>query len=200
MAGPDNWVDVGSAEELALTPLRSLKANTVDIALSFCDGTWGALSNACNHVGGPLGDGRLDAEYIVCPWHGWKFQRCTGFGEPGFEADRVPAFPVRVEGGRVLVNIAAPTRRQKSPHPPHPLERDIKRPGESPTPMDPVAPAFRAGSVIKVARSKWCGQQRMGEAANLRSIISPWMEPSESPALPNHAANSAKASVNPAGP
>jgi nitrite reductase/ring-hydroxylating ferredoxin subunit len=98
MAGPDNWVDVGSAEELARAPLRSLKANNIDIALSFRDGTWGALSNACNHVGGPLGDGRLDQDYIICPWHGWKFQRCTGFGEPGFEADRVPAFPVRVEG------------------------------------------------------------------------------------------------------
>src|SRR5215813_12704250 len=71
---------------------------------------------------------------------------------------------------------------------------------EEPAPTYPVASAFRAGSVVKVARSKWCGQQRTGEAANLRPIICLWMEPSESPALPNHAASSANVSVKPAGP
>ena len=78
-------------------------------------------------VGGPLGNGHLDQDYIVCPWHGWKFHRYTGLGEPGFEADQVPAFPVRVERGRVLVNVEAPTRRRKSPHPPHPLEAAEQR-------------------------------------------------------------------------
>ena len=58
--------------------------------MSFKDGTFGVVSNVCNHVGGPLGEGRLDGDYIVCPWHNWKFHRCSGVGEPGFEADRVP--------------------------------------------------------------------------------------------------------------
>jgi multimeric flavodoxin WrbA/nitrite reductase/ring-hydroxylating ferredoxin subunit len=127
MAGQDEWVDVGAAGELAQKPLCRLNIRAIDIALSCRDGTFGAVSNACNHVGGPLGDGRLDGDYIVCPWHAWKFHRVSGEGEPGFEQDRVPAFPVRVEGGRVQINVAAPTRRHKSPHPPHPLERDIKR-------------------------------------------------------------------------
>jgi nitrite reductase/ring-hydroxylating ferredoxin subunit len=101
ISGTEDRVDVGAADELVRSPLRSAKAKAVDIALSVRDGTWGALSNACNHVGGPLGDGRLDQDYVVCPWHGWKFHRCTGVGEPGFEADQVPAFPVRIEGGHV---------------------------------------------------------------------------------------------------
>ena len=122
MAQGESWVDIGSAQELAQAPLRSGKAGNIPIAISYQDGQFGVVSNACNHVGGPLGDGRLDHDYITCPWHGWKFHRCTGRGEPGFEEDRVPAFPVRVEGGRVLVNVAAPTRRHKSPHPPHPLD------------------------------------------------------------------------------
>ncbi len=116
MAGPDNWVDIGSAEELALTPLQSVKANTVEIALSFRDGTWGALSNACNHVGGPLGDGRLDGDYIVCPWHNWKFHRCTGLGEPGFEAGSRAGLPGEGRGrpraGRYRVADASARRRR----------------------------------------------------------------------------------------
>ena len=54
MAGTEDWVDIGATDELARLPLRSAKAKAVDIALSVRDGTWGALSNACNHVGGPL--------------------------------------------------------------------------------------------------------------------------------------------------
>jgi multimeric flavodoxin WrbA len=100
-------------------------------------------------VGGPLGEGRLDGDYIVCPWHGWKFHRATGVGEPGFEADRVPAFPIKVEGGRLLVDVAAPTRRTKAPHEAHPLAREVVRAagplrlaGISTTVMDGGNPRF----------------------------------------------------------
>jgi multimeric flavodoxin WrbA/nitrite reductase/ring-hydroxylating ferredoxin subunit len=149
MERPENWIDVGTAAELSLTPLRQLRAGTVDIALSFRDGTFGAVSNACNHVGGPLGKGRLDGDYIVCPWHAWKFHRTRGVGEPGFEDDCVPAFAVKVEDGRVLVNIGNPTRRHKLPHEPHPLERKVVRAagplrvaGISTTVMEKANPRF----------------------------------------------------------
>ena len=113
-----------------------------------------AVSNVCNHFGGPLGEGRLDGDYITCPWHGWKFHRRTGVGEPGFEEDRVPTFPVKVESGRVLVNVAAPSRRTKAPHKPHPLSRQPERApgpprlaGISTTVMDKANPRF-SGSKI----------------------------------------------------
>ena len=98
-----------------------------DLAVSFKDGQFGVVSNACNHVGGPLGEGRLDGDYIICPWHNWKFHRCTGKGEPGFEEDAVPAYAVKVENGRVLVDMASATRRTRKPHAPHPLSRKIER-------------------------------------------------------------------------
>ena len=111
MTDKEEWIDIGSAEEVASAPLKSCVAATTALAISFKDGQFGAVSNICNHVGGPLGEGRLDGDYIVCPWHGWKFHRRTGVGEPGFEQDRVPAFPVKVESGRVLISVAAPSRR-----------------------------------------------------------------------------------------
>jgi multimeric flavodoxin WrbA len=100
-------------------------------------------------VGGPLGEGRLDGDYIICPWHGWKFHRASGRGEPGFEEDCVPAYPVKVENGRVLVDLAGATRRLKKPHDPHPLAREVKRApgplrvaGISTTAMDMANPRF----------------------------------------------------------
>jgi nitrite reductase/ring-hydroxylating ferredoxin subunit/multimeric flavodoxin WrbA len=144
-----DWNDVGSADELSKSPLRRLTIKGREFALSFKDGQFGVVSNSCNHVGGPLGDGRLDGDYVTCPWHHWKFHRCTGIGEPGFEDDTVPAYQVRVEGGRVLVDMASATKRKRKPHVPHPLARRIERApgpirlaGISTSPMDEANPRF----------------------------------------------------------
>lgn len=150
MAREPEWTDIGAAEDLNQKSLQPVRAKTAQIAVSFRDGEFGAVSNACNHVGGPLGEGRIDANgYIQCPWHGWKFHCRTGLGEPGFEDDKVPAFPVKVEKGRVLVDIANPTKRNKKPHEPHPLARDpVRSPGPlrlagiSTTVMDRGNPRF----------------------------------------------------------
>jgi nitrite reductase/ring-hydroxylating ferredoxin subunit/multimeric flavodoxin WrbA len=130
MAEPQ-WVDVGSVEELSGKSPQTVVAGRTRIAIGYRDGRFGAISAVCNHAGGPLGEGRCDGDYVVCPWHGWKFHFATGEGEPGFEEDRVPSHAVRVEAGRVLVDAVARTTRNKKPHEPHPLAR---RPERAPGP------------------------------------------------------------------
>jgi nitrite reductase/ring-hydroxylating ferredoxin subunit/multimeric flavodoxin WrbA len=150
-----SWVDVGAAEELAARPLQSVSAGRVQLALVPRDGGFSALSGVCNHAGGPLGDGTLDGDYVVCPWHHWKFHARTGEGEPGFEEDRVPSFPVKVEGGRVLVDVESGTKRQRKPHAPHPLARKIERApgpvrlaGISTTNMDVEYPRYSTSDAL----------------------------------------------------
>jgi nitrite reductase/ring-hydroxylating ferredoxin subunit len=65
----ENWIDIGSADELSATPLKRVTAMNRELAVSYKDAKFGVLSNTCNHAGGPLGKGRLDGEYIICPWH-----------------------------------------------------------------------------------------------------------------------------------
>lgn len=155
MAGEHNWVDVGAADELAKAPLKRVTAAGRPLAVSFRDGRFGAVANACNHVGGPLGDGRLDGDYIVCPWHNWKFHRCTGLGEPGFEEDAVPSYPIKVENARVLVDLAAGTRRTRKPHDPHPLARKVERaPG-------PLRLAGIATSAMDAANPRFSGSDHL---------------------------------------
>jgi nitrite reductase/ring-hydroxylating ferredoxin subunit/multimeric flavodoxin WrbA len=128
----DEWTDVGAADELCRRPLQQVMVGgRTRVALSWVDGRFAAVSGVCNHVGGPLGEGRLEGEYIVCPWHYWRFHHRTGAGEPGFEADRVPAHEVKVEAGRVLVSTRPTTTRSKKPHAPHPLARPVER-GDGP--------------------------------------------------------------------
>lgn len=150
MASEETWVDIGAAETLSALPLQRLQVRNIVLAVSFKDGQFGVVSNTCNHAGGPLGDGQLDeGGYITCPWHGWKFHRCSGLGEPGFEEDRIPSFPVKTENGRVLVDLAHASKRHAKPHAPHPLERKVERQpgpprlaGISTTAMDAANPRF----------------------------------------------------------
>ena len=128
MAGPQDWFDLGDVKELAARPLQMVPARRVKLAPSFRDGEFSAISGVCNHVGGPLGEGKLDGDYIECPWHFWKFHHRTGLGEPGFEEDAVPAYSLKEEGGRLLVDLASATPRTRKPHAPHPLAPKVERP------------------------------------------------------------------------
>lgn len=123
----DQWHEVGAAEELCQRPLQQIVVGRSKIALSCRAGEFSAISGVCNHVGGPLGEGRLDGEYVVCPWHNWKFHCRTGLGEPGYEDDAVPRHDVKVEAGRVWVNLAPASARTRKPHQPHPLARPVER-------------------------------------------------------------------------
>jgi multimeric flavodoxin WrbA/nitrite reductase/ring-hydroxylating ferredoxin subunit len=153
----EQWIDVGAADELAKATLREVALGKKSVALSFQGGRFGAISNVCNHVGGPLGAGKLDGEYVVCPWHYYKFHRLTGEGEPGYEADCVPKHDVKVENGRVLVNAEPATKRNKLPHDPHPLTREPEKHdgpprvlGISTTNMDPGHPRTSTSELLLV--------------------------------------------------
>jgi multimeric flavodoxin WrbA/nitrite reductase/ring-hydroxylating ferredoxin subunit len=149
------WHDLGDAAELARTPLQQLLVGRTRVALSCVEGRFGVINGSCNHVGGPLGLGTLDGDYVVCPWHHWKFHRVTGEGEPGYEADRVPRFECRVEGGRLLVRDAPASTRNRLPHAKHPLERELQRApgplrvwGLSTTIMDNAHPRYSTSEAL----------------------------------------------------
>jgi nitrite reductase/ring-hydroxylating ferredoxin subunit/multimeric flavodoxin WrbA len=119
----EEWHDAGSIAELSKQPLQQIVVHNVRIALSYKDGVFGAVHGACNHAGGPLGQGHLEGDYVVCPWHQWRFHRIEGQGERGFEEDVVPAYHVRTKNGRVEVSTTPHKKRSKKHHEPHPLAR-----------------------------------------------------------------------------
>ncbi len=123
----ETWIDAGALTDFPPGTLREVSAGRLRFAVSNHDGRFGAISGACNHVGGPLGQGRLEGDYVVCPWHYWKFNRLDGRGEPGFEEDCVPSHAVRIEDGRVWIAREAATPRRRKPHAPHPLARPPQR-------------------------------------------------------------------------
>ena len=93
-----NWRRLGSAADLQKRDLQQLEVGRTLIALSYRNGEFGAVSGRCNHAGGPLGQGLLKDDYIVCPWHSWMFHRLTGKAQPGIPA-AVPQHALLIRNG-----------------------------------------------------------------------------------------------------
>lgn len=98
-------VAVAKASELAPGQMKIVEAGGERIALCNVGGTLYAVQDLCTHDDGPLGEGTLRGGVVECPRHGAQFDVKTG------AAVRMPAvapvriFPVRVEGGSVVVEV-----------------------------------------------------------------------------------------------
>jgi multimeric flavodoxin WrbA len=76
-------------------------------------------------------------------------------GEPGFEGDKLPCYTLRESDGHLYVNLEPFSRRQRQPHPPHPLERSLVRDpgpirvlGISTTAMDIANPRYSTSDAL----------------------------------------------------
>ncbi|MFF2253463.1 Rieske 2Fe-2S domain-containing protein [Streptomyces sp. NPDC058142] len=101
------WTDV--AAESALSdgePLR-VTADGAPVLLVRHDGALYALSATCTHAGGPLDEGKVDADGCIrCPWHGSVFRLEDGSVRRGPAAVGEPRWEAMTDGGRVYVRSA----------------------------------------------------------------------------------------------
>lgn len=68
-----------------------------------------ATDAQCPHRGGPLADGMLGMDSVVCPLHGWRFTLPAGVAEVG-DCDLV-THPARVDGrGWIVIELDAGPR------------------------------------------------------------------------------------------
>ena len=68
------------------------------------DGRFYACGPICPHENGPLAEGWLEGEAVVCPWHGFDFDLRTGRCLVDEEL-AIPVYPVRLSGGSIEVEI-----------------------------------------------------------------------------------------------
>lgn len=91
--------------DLAEGGCKGVEVNGRKLALFKVSGKIYATQDECNHRGGPLSEGSLQAEVITCPWHGGKFDVCTGSPISGPVHKNIEIFPVRVEGDDVEIDV-----------------------------------------------------------------------------------------------
>jgi nitrite reductase/ring-hydroxylating ferredoxin subunit len=62
-----------------------------------------ALAETCSHAGGPLSEGKIEGDTVVCPWHGSRFCLRDGNVIDGPATYPQPALDVQVREGQILV-------------------------------------------------------------------------------------------------
>lgn len=74
------------------------------ICVANVNGTITAMDNVCLHMGGPLGQGFLEGDKLICPWHGWEYDARTGalLDDP---QSKVAVYPIKIENGDVWVEL-----------------------------------------------------------------------------------------------
>ncbi len=98
------FVTVARADELSPGECRVVIVENIEVALINREGSFFAVDNVCPHQGGPLGEGDVEGDAVVCPWHAWKFNLSTGQKTNNPEL-KVTIYPVRVENGEVKVSL-----------------------------------------------------------------------------------------------
>jgi nitrite reductase (NADH) small subunit len=99
------WVRLcGVAEAPGVGNVMETEVEGISVCLANVNGVFSALDNICPHRQGPLGQGWLEGETVVCPWHSWAFDVKTGLATYP-EKERVDVFPLRIEAENILVDI-----------------------------------------------------------------------------------------------
>jgi nitrite reductase (NADH) small subunit len=99
------WTRICRVSEAPLPgKVMETEANGQQICLANLSGELTALDNVCPHRQGPLGQGWVEGEAVICPWHSWAFNLRSGLSEYPVGHD-VAAFPVKIYGEDVFVEI-----------------------------------------------------------------------------------------------
>jgi nitrite reductase/ring-hydroxylating ferredoxin subunit/uncharacterized membrane protein len=80
-----------------------LEGEAVVVSRSDESGEVCAIAATCSHLGGPLDKGERDGDSVVCPWHGSRFDLCTGEVHGGPAVYPQPRYEARVRAGKVEI-------------------------------------------------------------------------------------------------
>jgi len=150
------WHRLGSKDELLARVPFAIKIDRHRIAVFLYDGRLTAISDICNHKGGPLSEGRVNGEFVTCPWHGWEYSVVSGKGPAGYDEEQVPVYALEERADGVYVQIPPIAPRKLLKHKPsHLLGEHPKQPGApcrvlgiSTTAMDDGNPRFSTSDAL----------------------------------------------------
>jgi nitrite reductase/ring-hydroxylating ferredoxin subunit/uncharacterized membrane protein len=110
-ANPQEFTPVLPVAELADGRLRKVEVRGVPLLLVKRGDRLYALAETCAHLGGPLSEGWLVEDSVVCPWHQSRYRLEDGRVLDGPSTYDQPCFETRVRNGQVEVRAARRERQ-----------------------------------------------------------------------------------------
>jgi nitrite reductase/ring-hydroxylating ferredoxin subunit/uncharacterized membrane protein len=112
--GPEDFVPVLDEEELPQNGTRKVEVDGVGILLSRSSGgEVCAISSVCSHLGGALEEGSRDGGTVVCPWHGSRYDLCSGKVLESPAVFPQSRYETRVRDGRIEVKATEENVQEK---------------------------------------------------------------------------------------
>jgi nitrite reductase/ring-hydroxylating ferredoxin subunit/uncharacterized membrane protein len=105
--GPSDFAAVLDVNDVTGDTLHRVEVDGTAVVVSRSrDGALCAISATCTHFGGPLDQGTRDGDTVVCPWHGSRFDLCSGRVIDGPAVFPEPRYDARVRGDKIEVRLA----------------------------------------------------------------------------------------------
>jgi nitrite reductase/ring-hydroxylating ferredoxin subunit/uncharacterized membrane protein len=102
--GPDDWTEAAKLSDLPEGSPTQVDVGDAAILLYRTGDQIAAIGSRCSHAGGPLQEGKIEADRCVqCPWHGSVFRLDDGKVVHGPASIPQPAYDVRLAENRVEV-------------------------------------------------------------------------------------------------
>ncbi|MFY9972342.1 MAG: MocE family 2Fe-2S type ferredoxin [Roseiarcus sp.] len=103
----ETWIDAGAADSVAPEDVAPFEHDGRQYALYRTpDGRYFATDGHCTHEQVELADGFVQGTIIECPMHNGRFDFTTGEAKGAPACVNLETFPVKVEGGRILLKVA----------------------------------------------------------------------------------------------
>ena len=99
------WTEAAAVDEVPADDVVGMQVGGRDIALYNVDGQIYATDNVCTHGHARLCEGFLEGHEIECPLHQGRFDIRDGRATCAPATDALRCYPVRIEGGRVLLQL-----------------------------------------------------------------------------------------------
>jgi 3-phenylpropionate/trans-cinnamate dioxygenase ferredoxin subunit len=100
-----DYVTVTRVEDLQPGQVEVFEVGYDFVAVANVNGEFCAFADVCTHDDGPLVEGDLEDQVIVCPRHGARFDVCTGAVLSLPAVVPLPTYDVRVVDGEVQVRV-----------------------------------------------------------------------------------------------
>ena len=99
------FVEVAKRSQIPENGVISVEAEGKILALVNLHGAIYALDDTCPHQAGPLSEGSIEGEEIVCPWHASHFDVKTGRVTMDPAVEDVATYKVRLVDDAVEVEL-----------------------------------------------------------------------------------------------
>lgn len=100
-----HWARVAAVSEVPVGGLRAVPTEHGGVVLANVDGDIYALEDRCSHQDYPLSAGELEGDELECPFHGARFDVCSGRALQLPAITPVRSFQVDVRDGDIYIRL-----------------------------------------------------------------------------------------------